>query len=371
MYIKQNTSSVNNAMTHQTTVKNTILINPNFKSTTVHINPKFTGNGALCTKPSVYINPNIFTANRNCTQTSTATYKPVTTSSSLTNYNSNRSYVRTATTNNVAANRVNTSTVNVPVTKPIVSTPMKIVRLTVNPKTQCVTTPGTASVGQKQRIVKSKYKIIKTNSISNVKPHMLYGIKSSNKIKSKFKIDNRMPPGENTTKTDVYKIKHVNNSSPRKRSVTYIKIGGVIYKNSRMTLQRSSLERKLQKIKRVTTPKRSIHKIINKNGIRYEVNVNRRALKRMSDPTMRSNAVKRSIIQKKKMLLAVLCAKNDLLKSTVWKKKSRQNTPPSASKLRKCNVPCPFYRKFGRCRGKDRGTCNKVHDPTQIIICPR
>lgn len=43
----------------------------------------------------------------------------------------------------------------------------------------------------------------------------------------------------------------------------------------------------------------------------------------------------------------------------------------SPGKLKKCNVPCLFYRKYGRCRGKDRGTCNKIHNPDQIIICPR
>lgn len=42
-----------------------------------------------------------------------------------------------------------------------------------------------------------------------------------------------------------------------------------------------------------------------------------------------------------------------------------------SNKLQKCNIPCLFYRKFGRCRGKDRGTCNKIHNPNQIIICPR
>lgn len=40
-------------------------------------------------------------------------------------------------------------------------------------------------------------------------------------------------------------------------------------------------------------------------------------------------------------------------------------------KLRKNNQPCPFYHRFGRCKGKDRGTCPKLHDSKYISICKR
>lgn len=56
---------------------------------------------------------------------------------------------------------------------------------------------------------------------------------------------------------------------------------------------------------------------------------------------------------------------------TYFRKLSTRPVHPSANKLKKCNIPCPIYRKFGRCRGKDRGTCQKIHDPAQIIICPK
>ncbi|KAF4517867.1 hypothetical protein B566_EDAN001821 [Ephemera danica] len=39
------------------------------------------------------------------------------------------------------------------------------------------------------------------------------------------------------------------------------------------------------------------------------------------------------------------------------------------NKLRKNNKPCVFYRRFGKCIRKEKGTCPCVHDPKQIAIC--
>lgn len=40
-------------------------------------------------------------------------------------------------------------------------------------------------------------------------------------------------------------------------------------------------------------------------------------------------------------------------------------------RLKKSNIPCPFYRKFGACKGKENGTCIRVHNPDQISLCPK
>lgn len=40
-------------------------------------------------------------------------------------------------------------------------------------------------------------------------------------------------------------------------------------------------------------------------------------------------------------------------------------------KLKKNNVSCSIYKKYGRCRLQEKGSCNKLHDPNQIILCPR
>ncbi|CAG9840513.1 unnamed protein product [Diabrotica balteata] len=43
----------------------------------------------------------------------------------------------------------------------------------------------------------------------------------------------------------------------------------------------------------------------------------------------------------------------------------------SIEKLKKCNIPCPYYRKFGKCKGKELGKCPRKHDPDQIALCTK
>lgn len=40
-------------------------------------------------------------------------------------------------------------------------------------------------------------------------------------------------------------------------------------------------------------------------------------------------------------------------------------------KLRKCNIPCPTYRRYGVCKRKDKGRCSRKHDPDQIALCTK
>ncbi|XP_065077173.1 zinc finger CCCH domain-containing protein 3-like [Ochlerotatus camptorhynchus] len=39
------------------------------------------------------------------------------------------------------------------------------------------------------------------------------------------------------------------------------------------------------------------------------------------------------------------------------------------NRMRKCNVPCPIYRRLGKCTAFVRGKCPKLHDKNQIMIC--
>ncbi|XP_062544546.1 zinc finger CCCH domain-containing protein 3 [Armigeres subalbatus] len=41
------------------------------------------------------------------------------------------------------------------------------------------------------------------------------------------------------------------------------------------------------------------------------------------------------------------------------------------SNKRKCNIPCPIYRRLGKCTAFSRGKCPKLHDKNQIIICSK
>lgn len=39
--------------------------------------------------------------------------------------------------------------------------------------------------------------------------------------------------------------------------------------------------------------------------------------------------------------------------------------------LKKTNVPCPIYRKLGKCAAFVRGKCTKLHDEKLVDVCPR
>lgn len=41
------------------------------------------------------------------------------------------------------------------------------------------------------------------------------------------------------------------------------------------------------------------------------------------------------------------------------------------NRLVKSNVPCPIYRKLGKCAANERGKCAKLHDKKLVNICPR
>ncbi|KAL1516615.1 hypothetical protein ABEB36_000504 [Hypothenemus hampei] len=40
-------------------------------------------------------------------------------------------------------------------------------------------------------------------------------------------------------------------------------------------------------------------------------------------------------------------------------------------KLKKCNIPCPLYKKYGICKAQISGKCFLKHDPDQIALCTR
>lgn len=362
VYVNKSTTFTNIPIDHQKLMRNTILINPNFK-TSVHINPNFTRPTGI--KPSVYINPSVFKTNHNCTlaQLRSGGLQNTASAVSISQPEPQQTSISTF------KNRVNAPVIKVLKTpKLILSTPTKIIRQTTGLKMEKMNmssgVTGTISV-QKQRIVKSKYKIVKSNFNNNLKSSLQH------KLQTKFKIDNRIIVRDSKSKRYSFKKKNVNNVPQKRKGISYVNIGNTVYKASRMKLQRSSVtEHKKLKRKQITSSKLNINKIINKDGVRYGVNINRRALKRISDNGLRNSTIKRSPTQKKKMLLSMLLAKNDY-SNKILKRKSSVSIPPSSNKLKKCNVPCTFYRKFGRCRGQLRGTCNKVHDPAQIIICPR
>ncbi|EEZ99698.2 zinc finger CCCH domain-containing protein 3 [Tribolium castaneum] len=105
------------------------------------------------------------------------------------------------------------------------------------------------------------------------------------------------------------------------------------------------------------------------NGILYKKSPN--SLRKASDTSLlksTKSSTRRSLVKRYKLI------RSSSAPSHARRVKPRPNfkaKKPTPSKLRKCNIPCPIFRKYGKCPGKAAGTCFKLHNPDQIVLCTR
>ena len=67
-----------------------------------------------------------------------------------------------------------------------------------------------------------------------------------------------------------------------------------------------------------------------------------------------------------------LFEQTDLHKTRVHLTSAKQRSINLLSRnLVKCNIPCPIFRKLGKCRALERGRCSKVHDKKHVAICAK
>ncbi|XP_023013476.2 zinc finger CCCH domain-containing protein 3 [Leptinotarsa decemlineata] len=171
-------------------------------------------------------------------------------------------------------------------------------------------------------------------------------------IQSKFKLDNRKSKSPVISKrakfvfvnkcpstSDIAKTIPVKmNKRWRRSSLNLLNISGIMYKNSTHSLRRTSPPK----------PKKNIFKIQEKSICKSKYKLVKRI----------SNSKKSSTEEKKSSLKGIR-------RSLALKK------PISNEKLRKCNIPCIYYQRFGKCKRKDMGKCNRKHDPDQIALCTK
>ncbi|KAG5882917.1 hypothetical protein JTB14_023379 [Gonioctena quinquepunctata] len=170
---------------------------------------------------------------------------------------------------------------------------------------------------------------------------------------NKFKLDNRKKSTIILKKTkyyfdnkfsslgDVAKRLHTKiNKTKKMKSPNLLNIGGTFYKNSPNSLRRTSafLSKSKQNILKIQ------NKPISKSKYRY---IKRTSLSKTSYVVEKKTPVK------------------------LYKRSLKLRKSISVEKLRKCNIPCPYYQKFGRCKRKDLGKCNRKHDPDQIALCTK
>ncbi|XP_076264555.1 zinc finger CCCH domain-containing protein 3 [Rhynchophorus ferrugineus] len=228
----------------------------------------------------------------------------------------------------------------------IILTKTKLVR--VQPHTSIPTTTITKHQPRRSS-VRSKFKIVRNNNCQTpvkvlrdkitrfkVDHRTIKSFSSDNK---RYKIVNKKLKRSNEACQVVKKVK-----SPVKRvqsSLCLVNINGIMYKKTKNSLRKMSIcKMNIKKSPNIVLT--SKYKIIKKvQGKKTEKVVKEKY---------------GNIIKKFKIIRV-----HTPLKPVVTPRK----------KLKICNIPCPFYRKYGVCRGKNNGKCVRKHDPAQIALCTR
>lgn len=225
---------------------------------------------------------------------------------------------------------------------PVVEKPKSLVVLTKTKLVRRSSDGGTRKI-KRRNSVKSPYKIIRCNPPKKKCTTVKKPVTPYN-AKSRFKIDRRLKKSPGSVSKKVYRnvVKMVKKQSSNHLSV--VNISGVLYKKSRNTLRKTS----------AMSPRAKLPKPHHNKVIKSQLKVH--------DPN-------KTILKKFKLVRYVgLKCEHCLVVISICSSKINRD---SRRKLKKCNIPCPTYRKYGLCKGKDNGKCLWKHDPAQIALCTR
>lgn len=171
------------------------------------------------------------------------------------------------------------------------------------------------------------------------------------------------------------------------KSPTLLNINGILYKSNRRKLEKTTISTSYS-LKKTKTPtaksKQSYRRLIvrgenflldanGKNLIRVQANSNQTL---SNTEPMETNAaiIKRIDIGK----ITFVKKSNDTYERTDYHKSryhlsvaKQRSIQTLTNQMVKTNVPCPIYRKLGKCAAFVRGKCAKLHDKKLVDVCPR
>lgn len=158
------------------------------------------------------------------------------------------------------------------------------------------------------------------------------------KVKSRYKVD----------RTKQSKGVQLQSRSINKK-VVLLNINGVTYRSSRTKLQRQMADSIKSLISNL--PKFGSDRLVALPDRKFLIKQSGKALHRISRASSGLNTTYRPIKPN----------------STIT---SRRKLLKFKNVLKKTNIPCPIYRRLGKCLAFTRGRCDKLHDRNQVMICP-
>lgn len=317
-YVKQNVlpTSVPSKVLVNPNFNKTVFVNPNFRPTTVIVNPNFRS----VTSPvpgKIHINPNV-TINL-----------PKETGNIHVNPKVLQNITKPEPIKQPLTFSSKTKLVRKPLKEKHIEISKRVRRTSIHSKFKIIKS-GLNKSGEKNKLLfTSKYKLKRTSAIK------------SDKSKTRFKLDNRRLSGSSSKSKFVFVNRYIDISDIAKkvplRKKNIVNISGNLYITTPNRLRKTS----------------STHKN-KKSGI----NKQEKLLKKNKYKIVRLSHGKS-------------CPEKRKIGNKVVTRFSGSKKQVSREKLRKCNIPCPYYRKLGRCKGHELGKCPRKHDPDQIALCTK
>lgn len=164
------------------------------------------------------------------------------------------------------------------------------------------------------------------------------------------------------------------------KSSSFLNINGILYKSNRRKLEKTSLSSKYSLPKTSATKTNQSYRRLIVRGENFLLDANGKNLIRVHSNNKQvindTTAANRKRIDIGK--ITFVKKSNDTYERTDFHKSryhlnvaKQRSIQMLTNRLVKTNVPCPIYRKLGKCAAFIRGKCTKLHDKKLIDVCPR
>lgn len=164
------------------------------------------------------------------------------------------------------------------------------------------------------------------------------------------------------------------------KSSTFLNINGILYKSNCRKLEKTTLSSKYSLTKPLASnSNQSSYRRLIVRGENFLLDANGKNLIRVQSngkPIINDAAANRKRIDIGK--ITFVKKSNDTYERTDFHKSryhlnvaKQRSIQMLTNRLVKTNVPCPIYRKLGKCAAFIRGKCTKLHDKKLIDVCPR
>lgn len=159
---------------------------------------------------------------------------------------------------------------------------------------------------------------------------------------------------------------------PIKKASECLNINGIIYKASKLKLRKTDLESSSKSSKLPASSRRLI--IRGENFLLDSSGKNLIRVENTKDTMTADKSLKRIDIGR---VTYVQKSNNTFERTDFHRNRVHLTTAKQRSinlltrRLKKTNIPCPIYRKLGKCVAFERSKCSKLHDPKQVDICQK